>query len=93
VHTHACNNLYNIIADPITKFQKQREPSFQIFSKKNQNQITANSYHFKTLAEPMALWKALVNNQQLFYFIFHENQGSKSENWFFPKKNKNQRKA
>jgi hypothetical protein len=71
VHTHACNNLYNIIiADPITKFQKQREPSFQIFEKKNQNQRTANSYHFKTLAEPTALGESTRKEPTIIFILF-----------------------
>jgi len=64
--------FYNIIVDPITKFQKQRT-IISIFSK-NQNQRTTNSDHFKTLAEPTALGsstalgKELGKNQQFFIF-------------------------
>jgi hypothetical protein len=42
--------------------------------------------YFKTLDKPTVLVKELVKNQWLFYFIFHDNHGYKSENCFFKNK-------
>lgn len=67
--THACNNPYNIIVDPITKFQKQRtiiskrklkirikEPPIPTISKPSQNQTALGE---RTHKEPTII---------LFYF-------------------------
>jgi hypothetical protein len=86
-HMHATNNLYNIIVDPITKFQKQRT-IISNFQKKNQNQRTANYDYFQTLAEPTALVKEPVKNRRLFRVFFMIIKVLNQKTGSFPKMNK-----